>query len=135
MAGVVALGLCSVEQNAFWAQGTEWGLVRKPTLITLFGVIAVFGAGVAHADSLDDPGVLSGSDLAIIVGPTGVGDPNATYITDAEALYLDPTGSAPPELRKIWPSIRHPITFRPIGGRWPKGPDHNSGPRLLPGRI
>ena len=65
------MGLCSVEQNAFWAQGTGWGLVRKTTLITLFGVIAVFGAGVAHADSLDDAGVLSGSDLAIIVGPTG----------------------------------------------------------------
>lgn len=95
MAGVVALGLCSVEQNAFWARGTEWGLVRKTTLITLFGVIAVFGAGVAHADSIDDPGVLSGSDLAIIVGPTGVGDPNATYIADAEALYLDPNGFSP----------------------------------------
>jgi len=95
MAGVVALGLCSVEQNAFRAQGTEWGLVRKTTLITLFGVIAVFGAGVAHADSLDDPGVLSASDLAIIVGRTGVGDPNATYIADAEALYLDPNGFSP----------------------------------------
>lgn len=47
-------------------------------LITSFGVIALFGAGVGHADSLADPGVLSGSDLAIMVGPTGVAYPNAT---------------------------------------------------------
>ena len=95
MAGVVALGLCSVEQNAFWAQGTECGIVRKTTLITLFGVIAVFGAGVAHADSLDDPGALSGSELALMVGPTGIDYPNATYIADAENLYLEPNGFSP----------------------------------------
>lgn len=117
MAGVVALGSCSVEQIAFWAQGTEWGLVRKTTLITLFGVIAVFRAGVAHADSLDDPGVLSGSDLAIIVGPTGVGDPNATYIADAEALYLDPNGFSPT-------GIAEDLAFYPVSDnfsahRWP----------------
>jgi hypothetical protein len=52
--------------------------VRKTILITLFGVIALFEAGVAHADSLDGAGVLSGSELAVMVGPTGVGDPNAT---------------------------------------------------------
>jgi hypothetical protein len=106
-----------VQQNAFWAQGTEWGLVRKTTLITLFGVIAVFGAGVAHADSIDDPGVLSGSDLAIIVGPTGVGDPNATYIADAERLYLDPNGFSPT-------GIAEDLAFYPASDnfsahRWP----------------
>jgi len=69
--------------------------VRKTILITLFGVIALFEAGAAHADSLDDPGVLSGSDLAIIVGPTGIDYPNATYIADAEKLYLEPNGFSP----------------------------------------
>lgn len=64
-------------------------------LITAFGVIALFGAGVGHADSLADSGVLSGSDLAIMVGPTGVAYPNATYIADAEKLYLEPNGFSP----------------------------------------
>lgn len=89
------MGLCSVQQNAFSAQGTGRELVRKTTLITLFAPIALFGAGVAHADSLNDLGVLSGSDLAIIVGPTGIASPNATYIADAEALYLEPNGFSP----------------------------------------
>jgi hypothetical protein len=57
MAGVVPLGLCSVEQRKtrFGHQGTGWELVRKTILIILFGVIALAGAGVAHADSLSDP--------------------------------------------------------------------------------
>lgn len=76
-------------------EGTGWEIVRKTVLITLFGGIALFGAGAAHADSVDDPGVLSGSDLAIIVGPTGIGYPNATYIADAENLYLEPNGFSP----------------------------------------
>jgi hypothetical protein len=76
-------------------EGTGWEIVRKTILITFFGVIALFEAGAAHADSVDGAGVLSGSDLAIIVGPTGVGDPNATYIADAESLYLDPNGFSP----------------------------------------
>jgi hypothetical protein len=70
-------------------------IVRKTILSTMFGVIATFGAAVAHADSLDDPGVLSGSDLAIIVGPTGIGQPNAAFIADAERLYLEPNGFSP----------------------------------------
>ncbi|WP_424383776.1 hypothetical protein [Mycobacterium sp.] len=69
--------------------------MRKTILILLFGLIAVFGAGVAHADSLDGAGLLSGSDLAVIVGPTGIASPNATYIADAEALYLEPNGFSP----------------------------------------
>jgi len=76
-------------------EGTGWEIVRKTVLITAFGVIALFGSGAAHADSVDDPGVLSGSDLAIIVGPTGIGDPNATYIADADTLYLEPNGFSP----------------------------------------
>lgn len=81
--------------NAFLGSGGPGGVVRKTILSTLFGVIGMFGAGVAHADSLDGPGVLSGSDLAIIVGPTGIDYPNATYIADAETLYLDPNGFSP----------------------------------------
>ena len=69
--------------------------MKKTIYITMFGVMALSGAGVASADSVDDPGVLSGSDLAIIVGPTGIGDPNATFIADAESLYLDPNGFSP----------------------------------------
>jgi hypothetical protein len=76
-------------------EGTGWEFVRKTILITAFGVIALSGAAVAHADSLADPGVLSGSDLAIMVGPTGIDYPNATYIADAESLYLDPNGFSP----------------------------------------
>lgn len=84
-----------MQQTAFWAPGTGWDLVRKTTLIILFGLTALLGAGAAHADSLDDSGLLSGSDLAIIVGPTGIASPNATYIADAEALYLEPNGFSP----------------------------------------
>lgn len=69
--------------------------MRKAIVITLFGLIALFGAGVAHADSLADPGFLSGSDLAIMVGPTGIDMPNAIYIADAERLYLEPNGFSP----------------------------------------
>lgn len=69
--------------------------MKKTILIILFGVIALLGAGMAHADSLDDPGVLSGSDLALILGPTGIASPNATFIADAETLYLDPNGFSP----------------------------------------
>jgi hypothetical protein len=76
-------------------EGTGWEIVRKTILITLFGVVALCEAAAAHADSADDAGVLSGSDLAIIVGPTGIGDPNATYIADAESLYLEPNGFSP----------------------------------------
>jgi hypothetical protein len=76
-------------------RGLGGGLVRKTVLITAFGVIALFGAAAAHADSLDGPGVLSGSDLAFILGPTGIDHPSATYIADAESLYLDPNGFSP----------------------------------------
>jgi hypothetical protein len=76
----------------------------------MFGVIATFGAAVAHADSLVDPGVLSGSDLAIIVGPTGIGQPNAAFIADAERLYLSQMASAPTDLPKTCPSTMPPIT-------------------------
>jgi hypothetical protein len=80
---------------AFRGPGDRAELVRKTILITSCGVIALFGAGVGHADSLDDPGALSGSELALMVGPTGIDYPNATYIADAENLYLEPNGFSP----------------------------------------
>jgi hypothetical protein len=84
-------------ENASRALGTAGagGIVNKTVPIIVFAVIALFGAGVAHADSLDDPGLLSGSDLALIVGPTGIDYPNAAYIADAENLYLEPNGFSP----------------------------------------
>lgn len=69
--------------------------MRKAIPSISFGLIALFGAAAAHADSLGDPGLLSGSNLAIIVGPTGIDSPNATFIADAENLYLDPNGFSP----------------------------------------
>ncbi|MGA8547982.1 MAG: PE-PPE domain-containing protein [Mycobacterium sp.] len=56
---------------------------------------ALCGAAVALADAAnaDDGGdFLSGSDDALILGPTGIPTPDAAYISDAQRLYLDPLG-------------------------------------------
>jgi hypothetical protein len=71
------------------------GTVNKTIPGIVFTVIALFGAAAAHADSVDDPGLLSGSELALLVGPTGIAYPNAAYIADAEQLYLEPNGFSP----------------------------------------
>jgi hypothetical protein len=47
-------------------------------------------AGAANADEASD--FLSGSTNALILGPTGIPTPDAAYISDAENLYLDPSG-------------------------------------------
>ena len=51
---------------------------------------AVAFAGAANADG--DSDFLSGSTNALILGATGIPTPDAAYISDAEKLYLDPTG-------------------------------------------
>src|SRR6202012_4759145 len=51
---------------------------------------AVALAGAANADGSSDP--LSGSTNALILGVTGIPTPDADYISDAESLYLNPTG-------------------------------------------
>ena len=51
---------------------------------------AVALAGAANADGASD--FLSGSTNALILGVTGIPTPDAAYISDAESLYLDPSG-------------------------------------------
>jgi PE-PPE domain len=51
---------------------------------------AVALAGAANADGADD--FLFGSTNALILGVTGIPTPDADYISDAESLYLNPTG-------------------------------------------
>jgi hypothetical protein len=46
--------------------------------------------GLTKASDTSD--FLSGSTNALILGPTGIPTPDATYISDAEKLYLDPNG-------------------------------------------
>jgi hypothetical protein len=66
------------------------GPVKKVILGAALCSAAVALAGAANADG--DSDFLSGSTNALILGPTGIPTPDATYISDAENLYLDPNG-------------------------------------------
>jgi hypothetical protein len=63
--------------------------VKKVILGAALCIAAAVSAGAANADSSN---FLSGSDDALILGPTGIPTPNAAYISDAVRLYLDPNG-------------------------------------------
>ncbi|MGB6209898.1 PE-PPE domain-containing protein [Mycobacterium sp.] len=62
--------------------------MKKVVLGAALCSAAVALAGAANADS----NFLSGSDDALILGPTGIPTPNAAYISDAVKLYIDPNG-------------------------------------------
>jgi PE-PPE domain len=63
---------------------------RVMVLIGALAALAVAMAPLASADPND--AFLSGSTDALIVGPTGIGDPGAGYISATLNDYLDPAG-------------------------------------------
>jgi hypothetical protein len=67
-------------------------LIGALATLALIGALATLAltAVPAHADP--DADFLSGSTDALIVGPTGIGDPGAGYISATLNNYLDPAG-------------------------------------------
>lgn len=65
----------------------KWMIISAPVLCSA----AIALASAAGADT-PDADFLGGSDNALIVGPTGIADPGAGYISDTLSVYLDPAG-------------------------------------------